>query len=838
MDFSKLGIAAKKSAPIEPIKLFESLPSLENTPNDLWRGQAEALTNWHSVRNSKDILVSLNTGAGKTIVGLLIAQSLVNEGVENVIYVCSTIDLVNQTAAEAKRIGIPHTIRVNRDFSNDLFETAKSFCITTYQALFNGHSILRRKFFPGAVIFDDAHVAESVLRDAFTIRVASKDYPDLFKEISQLFEPHFKDLKISSRFKDSLSLGEFATAFAAPRGVHQRKEQLLQLFDKHNIKEDSNLTYAFEHIKDHIEACAAIFTRGVFELSPPFLPSLALDVFEKPVRRVYLSATLQSQTEFIRAFGRKPSEVVVPSNDAGNGERLIIDGRNSVGNFSSEYIKKIAKEKKIIIAVPSYAASEKWSEISTPPTTENFSKSLNDFRTATKGAFTLVSRVDGIDLPHDTCRLMLMDGLPSGTSLIERYQWEFLQMNNVHASRVANRVAQLFGRINRGRNDYGVFLIEGKDLSIWLAKDRNISLLPPLLQKQIMLGRSVQEGMSLDNTNKVSDAINSVLNRNETWLSYYEREIKLGELDQDEIERAELAEPFMVDATLAESQYAAFIWNGDYTKARQVLENSIDKVASADTPLGGWHGVWLGAAFDLEGDTDSAERSYNTAKLRIGSAIALPRPSNIGANADEQGSNAFSLSLNSYLSYSSGGKCNSEIAKLRSELSFVDSGTPNQAESSVRKLGEILGFNSTRPDNDQGTGPDVLWIDDENKLAIGFELKTDKESPATYHKKDISQGHDHLSWIAQHYQDYTCHGLLYIGPDGVIDPKANPSPEMGLCSIETIIDLRDKILAAMNDLMSLTPLERFPAITKESSLEKWTLTSLVKKLWIKNINAM
>ena len=46
----------------------------------------------------QDVLITLNTGAGKTIVGLLIAQSLVNEKIENVIYVCSTIDLVFQTA--------------------------------------------------------------------------------------------------------------------------------------------------------------------------------------------------------------------------------------------------------------------------------------------------------------------------------------------------------------------------------------------------------------------------------------------------------------------------------------------------------------------------------------------------------------------------------------------------------------------------------------------------------------------------------------------------------------------------------------------------------------------
>lgn len=127
MDFSRLGSAKKAKASIDPIKIFEALPSLSGTPNDLWRGQDKALSDWHAVRAKSDVLISLNTGAGKTIVGLLIAQSLVNEELDNVIYVCSTIDLVRQTAAEAKRIGIDHTLRIKKAYSNDLFETGKAF---------------------------------------------------------------------------------------------------------------------------------------------------------------------------------------------------------------------------------------------------------------------------------------------------------------------------------------------------------------------------------------------------------------------------------------------------------------------------------------------------------------------------------------------------------------------------------------------------------------------------------------------------------------------------------------------------------------------------------------
>ena len=50
----------------------------------------------------RDVLVSLNTGSGKMMLGVLIAQGLSNEKQGKVVYACSTIDLVMQTEKEAR----------------------------------------------------------------------------------------------------------------------------------------------------------------------------------------------------------------------------------------------------------------------------------------------------------------------------------------------------------------------------------------------------------------------------------------------------------------------------------------------------------------------------------------------------------------------------------------------------------------------------------------------------------------------------------------------------------------------------------------------------------------
>ena len=836
MDFSKLGSTKRTRAPTDPVRIFETLPSLEGTPNDLWRGQDRALTGWHENRNKSDVLISLNTGAGKTIVGLLIAQSLVNEDIENVIYVCSTIDLVIQTSTEAKRIGLDHTTRIGGLYSNDLFETGKSFCITTYAALFNGHSSIRRNYFPGAVIFDDAHVAETLLRDAFTLRVDCREHPNLFKEIADLFEPHFRELGIRSRFRDSIDLGQQATAFVAPGGLYERSERLLNIFNRHGARGHPELKYPFAWLEDNFDACAAIFTRGVFELAPPFLPSLALDIFEQRLRRVYLSATLQSQTEFIRAFGRTPRAVVRPSNDAGNGERLILNGRRIKNGFGPDFITKLVSSRKAIIAVPDYSRAKRWGDLAEPPKTEDFSKTLQKFRTQVTGAFALVSRVDGIDLPHDTCRIMVMDGVPSGTSLLERYQWEFLRMKNVHAVRIANRLAQLFGRINRGRNDYGAFLLEGDDVNKWLANDRNLALLPPLLQKQVNVGREIHDSDQIKTQRDVIGLIDSILDREQGWLDYYQREVKLGALDKDQLARAESAEPFLVKAAVSEAEYAAAMWSKEPAKARRSLETSVDQTATYDTPLGGWHALWLGAAYEREGDHDAALREYGIAMKRLGRAITLPRdPVLLDRDGGADDLNEFGKTLWDLVNYPAGAQFEAELAKRQKDMALIDVGTPNQAEAGVRVLGELLGFTSTRPDNDEGIGPDVLWRDESPPRMIGFELKTKKKVNGLYSKEDIGQGHNHLEWMEQNHGKYNSLGLLYVGPDGAASDKATPSNNMGLCLTSSMARLRDDVLALIEDIRKQTPMERLLAVKKETQRDCWSIERLAERLWDRNM---
>ena len=830
----KRGAGGGARGPVHPIEIFESLPSLDTSPNDLWRGQAEALEGWHKVRSKYDVLIALNTGAGKTIIGLLVAQSLVNEGVENVIYCCATIDLVVQTAEEARKIGLPCTTRTKQSFSDDLFESGKTFCITTYQALFNGHSSLRRKFFPGAIIFDDAHVAESMLRDALTIRIDSRKQRDTFNQVAALFESHFQEIGRKSNFKSAISSQHPSIVMAAPGAVRSCSAQLAQIIESSVQGEDpAGNTYVLPYLSDRVDQCAVIFGNGVCEITPPFLPSLALDVFERRVRRVYLSATLQYKTDFVRSFGRLPSEIVEPRNDAGNGERLILNADRITGADSHLLPKKLAKKAKLLIAVPSYSAAERWEDMAKASAPEEFSGALSAFRRAkTPGVFLLVGRVDGIDLPHDTCRQMILDGLPAGISLFERYLWEYIDLKNLSATKIANRIAQLFGRINRGRNDYGVFLISGHDLTIWLANDRNVALLPDLLQQQISLGRDVQESLEENSPAEVGELFEQVLSRDAEWIDFYQANIQKGRLDEEQVAKARALEQGMIAAAKVCAEFAKLRWENDIPGARKVLEDAIEEIGRTDSRLAGWANIWLAGAFEAEGDVESAAASYRRAKNQLGVNFAVPKLPPREPGRAPVPLSPFGLEVEQIASTTSADAYQKELRQLRRTLADLDGAAPRPMEESVRALGEILGFNASRPDNENdGRGPDVLWESKESTVCLGLELKTDKRYPATYKKKeDIGQAHDSLEWIAANKPGIQCLGLILIGPEGKCSLETTPSAEMWLTQPQVFIELREAIFSILEDVRKAPPLQRRAIIIDKCNSDAWQLPQIFQRV--------
>jgi replicative superfamily II helicase len=209
VDFNKLRAKKKKKNFIEPWEIFRRLPKPPGM-NDLYGSQMKVLTDWFSDRENRDVVVKLHTGGGKTLVGLLMAQSTLTETSEPVLYLAPNTQLVEQTLKKAKENGIPAVPYGRGAPLNDDFLNAKAVMVGTYKSLFNGISKFGLRGSSdvqkvGAVILDDAHAAFAVLRDSFTLDVDATHEQSTYCNLSGLFKGAFKDTGRLGTFNDVIS---------------------------------------------------------------------------------------------------------------------------------------------------------------------------------------------------------------------------------------------------------------------------------------------------------------------------------------------------------------------------------------------------------------------------------------------------------------------------------------------------------------------------------------------------------------------------------------------------------------------------------------------------------
>ena len=107
VDFNKLLNEDTTPAPLNPAEIFHSLPRTGTRFDYLRDVQGEVLKAWHARREERDIVVKMNTGSGKTLVGLLMLQSLLNEEIGPALYLCPNKQLVEQVHQNAVEVGIP-----------------------------------------------------------------------------------------------------------------------------------------------------------------------------------------------------------------------------------------------------------------------------------------------------------------------------------------------------------------------------------------------------------------------------------------------------------------------------------------------------------------------------------------------------------------------------------------------------------------------------------------------------------------------------------------------------------------------------------------------------------
>lgn len=751
VDFNKLRSQSQRAAPIDPLEIFRRMPKPQGI-NDLYTSQAEVLEAWFKRKNERDTVVKLHTGGGKTLVGLLMAQSTLNELKEPVLYLAPTNQLVKQTLEKAYALGMTAVPYVRGKPLADDFLNCKGIMVASYKALFNGFSKfgVRGSGMPvkaGAVILDDAHVAFSEVRESFTLEVKAEDDRERYGELCALFRAAFKNIDRLGTFDDTVS-GLSNVVVEVPYWAwHEQIDAARGL-----LRGDAEATpYAWPLLRDNLHLCHALISSDAFTVTSVLPLVNAFPTFADAQRRVYMSATIADDSEIVRTFDADPryvNEALTSRSLAGISERMILIPNLMNFDFNAHQVTKVLLKQVAgnnlgaVVLVPSNFAAKAWEDVAefAEGSDKVEAKVLALQARTTSGPVVFANRYDGIDLPGDSCRLLVMEGLPAGTSDYEQLRAATLYGGATISRMLAQRIEQGIGRGARGAGDHCVVLLAGSDLAGWIAKDANFRLLTSATRAQLDMGSTVSK--EVKDVNDLASTITMSIRRDTGWVEYHADTLA-------ENVKQETVDPKRFDVAAAERKAFNNWADGYYDKAIAKLDQVTSGKEALDDQTRGWLLQLAGRIAHNWGQNDRSDElqraafSANRNLLRprvMPPYRPLPMPGAQGA--------AIAYQLRGYRMRRG---LLQQFEQVVSKLNANSSA--NQFEQALADLGRMIGLSTERHD-DGGEGPDVLWLLP-TKIAWVLEAKSRKLDKNPLTKEEHGQLLVAQQWFDKNYDGYT-----------------------------------------------------------------------------------
>ncbi|MDR3719105.1 MAG: DEAD/DEAH box helicase family protein [Bryobacteraceae bacterium] len=794
LDLNKLREAKKQPKVIDPVEIFRRLPKKADI-KDLYGSQVEVLNAWFADRTKPDHVVKLHTGGGKTLVGLLIAQSIVNETSEPVVFICPNNYLVGQTLKKATEYSIP-AVAYEKPFPDE-FANGKAVMVSNYSTVFNGMSRFGIKgkdvLKLGGIIVDDAHVGSSILRDAFSIRIRQDDGGEAYAALSSMFRLAFKEVGQLGTFDDVVE-GRDYSVLEVPYWTWLEKLDEVQGFLSDNA-EQYDLHWPL--LRDNLRYCHCFIERKSVVVTPIFPLVDLIPSFATCKRRVFMSATIPDDTAIIRTFDATRESLMRPLSSkslAGVSERMIlvpellgfkvVDVLTMVRKLCESVAKK---DLSTVILVPSGKAAASWTSVAEyPATPEAVEKKVADLvDDVSHGPVVLANRYDGIDLPNDSCRLLVLSGLPWAAGEYELHRANVFAGAASLNRAVAQKIEQGMGRAARGPGDYCVVIVMGKDLVSWLGKDANLRFLTTSTYSQLEMGIEISKNIS--DSKDFVHTLNRCFKREKDWVTYHAE--TLADLTfnisvkKDEIDRA------------AAERQALQLWRDGYHE--QAIAK-LTKQCDAETIEGLERGWLLQFAARIALDWGKKGHALELQQRAFAENRNLCRPP-VGVPKVQivlPGSQAKAMveQLKPFR-YKRG-----YVAQLEETVALlVANSSAGQFEEAMANLGTMLGFETSRPEKSYGKGPDLLWLVSK-EVGLIIEAKSRKNPTNALTKAQHGQLLVSENWFKETYPKTT--GIrVAIHPSVTATKNSVPTgtKALTLAKLDELVGEARKIVTALSE---------------------------------------
>lgn len=774
IDFSKKLKSTKINKKINPIEIYDELDRGSET-GPLRPIQKRVLDNWYKTRkHDKDLIIKLHTGAGKTLIGLLMLTSYINDDKGPCLYVCPNIYLYQQVCTEAKKFGIPFCYIKDDNIIPEEYFTGKKILITHVQKVFNGLTIFglnNKSILSNAIILDDSHACMESIKSSCTISIPMQS--DIYKEIKNLFVYELKKQGEGSflELDDEYS----SVVMEIPYwDWYDKKSEVIEILKKY--KNERYIKYNWELMKDIIHKCNAYISNKKIEIVPNVIPISNYGTFYKSKHRILMSATTQEDTFFIKGLGLEIESIKNPLIDyetKWSGEKMILFPDLICESIESrDILKELITTKHdnfgIVSIVPSFSQVYWYKNLGaiianeeSKYTYENIKKLKNLNLKEYGQNLVLANRYDGIDLPDNSCRILIIDSVPYSNSLCEEYEEICRANSKIIKIKKIQKVEQGMGRSVRGEKDYSVIIIMGKDLINLIRGQNTKKYFSSQTIKQIDIADQIVEFSKEENEEneykRISAIIGQCLNRDDAWKAFYKEEM-------DDIEEINSSEDTLYKKLLAEKCAYDYFLKNNYEDACKKIQGIVDE--EQDEEERGWY-LQLLAQYKYPIEKTTSLRLQNTA-FNLNNQLLKPiegiHYTKLKYIISDNQVNIIKTQLSKFDDF------NSFIIELENILADCSFGIKSEKfEYAIMKIGELLGYKSHRPDKSIRKGPDNLWCVGNDKYII-IECKSEvRLERKAISKDEAGQMEQHCAWFEEEYGDSSVQNILIIPTNKLAD---------------------------------------------------------------------
>jgi hypothetical protein len=791
-----------RTAILDPTDIFKHLTPQEGY-NYLRDVQKDFLLSWHHRRSERDIIGKLNTGAGKTLIGLLMLKSKMNEGLGPSVYLCPDNQLVNQVLKQAKLFNIPVvTIAPSKETRAEFpieFLNSEAILVCTFERMFNGKSIFgvegsgyREIQEIGSLVVDDAHTCIKKARQQCTITIDKKHkkYPVLFK----LFEDDLKQQNPGALA--SIIAGESSVSRLVPYwSWYKQIDSVMSVLTELLSKDDESVLYTWGLIGDELKQCECYISSEKIEITPLKLPIQKIPSFNNAKHRFILSATFSNDADLFRELGISIEGIqnpIIQENQGDSGERLIIAPKRYHIELNDqlmrEFIVSYANTENVVILVQNKAKAKLWKEKFKAEviTKENILEATEKLKKSKGNLMVFVNRYDGLDLEGDMCRILVIDGKPTAHSLRDMYNQVVREGSPILSGQVAQTIEQGMGRAVRTGTDYAVVFVLDNSLVNFVATKQKF--FTETTREQINFGLKLFEDAKPESPEEaleeVKQAIESVLSRDQDWREFHKEMILSVEQDkkEDRTSLLSLAENEIISINLFREGREEDAANNllDFISTNQEQLNEIDQA---------WF-LQLAASF-LYSVNPKASNDCQLKAKNISPKVLKPISNYYSKITSNRGKQA-GVILSWLKDFQNGTDVAIAIEDLTANFIYSPAINADKFENAVKEIGLFLGFSSSRPEDEEGDGPDNLWRLEDGKNII-IEAKSRKTGDKVP-REDIEQLLHSIEWHKERYGNNQDYIPILMHPAKVKMNDAHPSNDMRLVPIDKQKELKSKVV--------------------------------------------